>query len=194
MLEQYSLLQTTAEIERFYLACDKASICICADSSDLSFEQCLELKDAIDALSLSHDFIYVHRLGIQVSSPMCVITELRDDTLKNMKKQLFELMDQIDEHNIKRVKEERKTDIELIVSSSDRLSDRMPLIMSLYAFEDEYKGTKKYIHNFLENLSESQKKELLYAAVIDEYAGEMLKVDFFTERHEEKLKYSKRYY
>jgi hypothetical protein len=194
MLEQYSLLQTTAEIERFYLACDKASICICADSSDLSFEQCLELKDAIDALSLSHDFIYVHRLGIQVSLPMCVITELRDDTLKNMKKQLFELMDQIDEYNIKRVKEERKTDIEFIVSSSDRLSDRMPLIMSLYAFEDEYKGTKEYIHNFLKNLNESQKKELLYAAVIDEYAGEMLKVDFFTERHEEKLKYGKKYY
>lgn len=195
MLEQYSLTQTAAEIERFYLACDKVPICICADSGDLSFEQCLELKDAIDALSLVHDFIYVHRQGIQVSS-ICVIAELRDDTLRNMKKQLFELMEQVDEHNIKRSKEERKTDIEFIVSSSDRLRDRMPLIMSLYAFEDEYKGTKSYIHNFLKDLSDPQKKELLYAAIIDEYAGEMLKIDFFTERHEEKFKYGndKRYY
>lgn len=193
MLEQYSLTQTAAEIERFYLACDKVPICICADSSNLTFEQCLELKDAIDALSLVHDFIYVHRQGIQVSS-ICVIAELRGDTLKNMKKQLFELMEQVDEHNIKRSKEERKADIEFIVSSSDRLKERMPLIMSLYAFEDEYKGTKNYIHNFLKELNDSQKKELLYAAIIDEYSGEMLKADFFTERHEEKFNYDQKYY
>lgn len=193
MIEQYSPTQTASEIERFYLACDKAPICICADSSNLSFEQCKELKDAIDALSLVHDFIYVHRRGIQVPS-ICVIAELRDNTLKNMKEQLYRLMDQIDEKNIRRPKEERKRDIQYIVSSSDKMQDRMPLIMSLYAFEDEYKGTKNYIQNFLKDLSDSQKRELLYAAIIDEYAGEMLKVDFFTERHEKIVLYNKGYY
>lgn len=194
VINQYSLKQVADEISQLYLECGKTPICICADSADLTYDQCLELKDALDALSLAHDFIYAHRIGISTEC-FCQIVELRGDTLNLMKTHLFESIDQISEKDMLRPKESRKQDIAYIVSSSDRLSERMPLIMSMYAFDDRYKGTESYIHNFLIDLSESQRQQLLFAALIDIYAGTKIEITFFDERHEIFDKYGNhRYY
>ncbi len=194
ILNQYSLSQMADEIFKFYLACEKTPICICADNSELTYDQCQELKDAIDALSLAHDFVYAHRTGIPCDA-FCTIAELKGDTLYEMKRHLYEIVDDLDEDGIVRSKEERKRDIAYIVDSSDRLSERLPLIMSMYAFEDKYKGTKEYIHNFLEHLTESQKEQILFAAVIDKYAGIMIEINFFNENHVKADKYgNQRYY
>ncbi len=182
-LNQYSLSQMADEIAELYISCGKTPICICADSSDLTYEQCQELKDAIDALSLAHDFIYAHRIGI-VCNAFCTIAALKGDTLKNMRKQLFEVMDEMDDTEIERPKEKRKEDITNITSNVDRENERMPLIMSMYAFDDKYMGTKEYIHNFIMCLNEQQQKQLLYAAITDEYAGELLEITFFSEKQE----------
>lgn len=187
-LNQYSLSQMADEIADFYVSCGKTPICICADSSDLTYEQCQELKDAIDALSLAHDFIYAHRVGI-VCDSFCTIAELRDDTLKEMKNQLFELMDEISDDEIGRPIEKRMEDIAYITSSTDRVNERMPLIMSMYAFDDRYEGTKEYIHNFIICLNEQQQQQLLYAAITDIYAGVLLEITFFSEKEERMDKY-----
>ena len=192
-LKQYSLTQMANEIEDFYLSCKKTPICICADSFDITYEQCQELKDAIDALSLAHDFVYAHRIGISDKS-FCTIAELKGDTLKEMKRQLFDIMDKMPDNVIKRSIEKRKQDINHIIASSDKKSDRMPLIMSMYAFDDKYEGTKEYIHNFILCLSEMQQRQLLYAAIIDIYAEESLEINFFSEKREEMDKYGEQKY
>lgn len=192
-LKQYSLTQMANEIEDFYLSCKKTPICICADSFDITYEQCQELKDAIDALSLAHDFVYAHRIGISDKS-FCTIAELKGDTLKEMKRQLFDIMDKMPDNVIKRSIEKRKQDINQIIASSDKKSDRMPLIMSMYAFDDKYEGTKEYIHNFILCLSEMQQRQLLYAAIIDIYAEESLEINFFSEKREEMDKYGEQKY
>lgn len=192
-LNQYSLSQMADEIADFYIACGKTPICICADSSDLTYEQCQELKDAIDALSLAHDFIYAHRVGIACDS-FCTIAELRGDTLKRMKKQLFEVMDEMNDDEIERPKEKRKEDITYITLSTERVNERMPLIMSMYAFDDRYMGTKEYIHNFITCLNKQQQQQLLYAAITDIYAGELLEITFFSEKQESIDKYGVQQY
>lgn len=193
ILDQYSLTQVADEIFKFYLACGKTPICICADSGELTYDQCQELKDAIDALSLAHDFVYAHRIGIPCET-ICTITELKSDTLRAMREHLCTIIDTMDDEGIMRSKEQRKYDIEYIANSSDRRYERMPLIMSLYAFDDRYMGTKEYIHNFLVGLNEMQKRQILYAAVIDKYSGMMVDINFFSENHEKVNQYGNQLY
>lgn len=58
------------------------------------------------------------------------------------------------------------------------VNERSPFIMSMYAFDKNFKGVKPYILSFLKSLRVESKKVLAYIALAD-YANEHIDLNFF---------------
>lgn len=174
MLKQYAPDQTAKELENLYIDCDKYPICICADSSILTYDQCLQLKSELDATNISHLFVYAHRQGI-VKNAWHTIPQLDPPTTREMCEKLEMFLSDTPED------QQRKKELMEIQIVSNRARDRLPLIMSLYTFEEKFQGVEKFIDDFLVTLSPKQKKMLTYAAIADNFANEMLDINLLTE-------------
>ena len=59
-------------------------------------------------------------------------------------------------------------------------SDRLPFVLSMYAFDKDFKGIKPYIANFLEKMND-QSKKILFALSLADYGNVSINVQYFMD-------------
>ena len=59
-------------------------------------------------------------------------------------------------------------------------SDRLPFVLSMYAFDKDFKGLKPYITNFLEKMND-QSKKILFALSLADYGNVSINAQYFMD-------------
>ncbi|MBQ4901148.1 hypothetical protein KB559_20095 [Paenibacillus sp. Marseille-P2973] len=166
--------ETVSVLEKLYNLC-KLPILVLADSNNISAVDARKLHSEIKAINFPFYIYYIERVG-RFSKPSSIhsneVLKLLDDTeAKEMKLNLVPFVG--DPSNM--IQLERICDVES--------EERSPFIMSMYAFEKEFKGVKHYVANFFKDLIPESKKILCYIALAD-YANKDIDVQFFAELFE----------
>lgn len=175
LLNQYTPVETVKEIERLYIKCQKYPVCIFADSAVLSYDECKEFKDELDSAGYAHDFFYTHRNMESITDDLIWhrLTEFTKESALEFIEKLKIYIDDVSD------KDRRLTNLNEIVYVKNREAERLPLIMALYAFDEDFKGIKSYISQFINPLSKEQQNLFIYTAILDIYANENISINMF---------------
>lgn len=174
ILKNYISSHTSKNVEKLFNKC-KIPILILADSNDIFAIDAFKLYTELKALSLPFEIYYIERTNT-VNNKSDVINSyerllvLKDEEIKDM------------QSTLKLYITEQQC-LEKIDDIQNVTSDLTPFIMSMYAFDKEFKGIKSYISNFLKVANDEFKKILSYIALAD-YANQKIDIQFFEELFE----------
>jgi DNA polymerase III delta prime subunit len=174
ILKEHLGEQTVKSVEKLYNI-SKLPILILADSNDISAIDARKLHGELKIENFPFLIYYVERKN-KYTKPSDIesnglLINLSEDEAKEMKNVLEPF------------KFDFSRDEQLERICKNNSEERIPFIMSMYAFDKNFKGVKPYITNFLKYLLPESKKILSYIALAD-YANENIDTQFFADLFE----------
>ncbi len=142
----------------------RMSVIIVVEGSIISEEDLQKLNGELMASAVAHVILYVNRLN-SVKHPS-------DDDLRILSDVEFEDMY---EKLHKYISEEKQEEVK---KRAFIPSERYPFFMSMYAFDDQFKGVKDYIRHYLVGISQNDLRNLLYISMVDKFANRPLDINF----------------
>lgn len=163
--------QAAKHIQKIY---DKTQIpiLIFVDNNSVEFDEVKNLQTELKQMGFAFVICYFERKlkGVQgkdKTSIYNIITKLSSRQADQMQSRLVELF----EDNI--LKSEFKRRVQAI-----DVADRYPFILSMYAFEKDFKGVKPFIAKFLNNMND-QSKKILFALSLADYGNTTMSMKYF---------------
>lgn len=170
VMQYFEEKQSSIQIGNLY---DKVhtSVVIIAESTILSEEELQRFEGELKAASVPHVIVYIKRLSDK--------HVLKDDDLSILYDEEFdEMCEKLREYSTKET-------LDLIRAMKKSEKDRYPFLMSLYVFNEEFKGIPQYIERFRKESDEYDFNILTYVSLLDQYTGTPLRLSFFAIIDEE---------
>lgn len=174
ILHNYLGEQTSKSLEKLYNIYCKLPIIVMADCNSVSLVDLLRLHRELKINNFPFIIYYFERSN-QYRSDSDIFISYLPELSQNKAKEMKNILEQYE------LKDDIKNKLEEICI--DDSEERSPFIMSMYAFDKEFKGVKSYINNFLKLLPLEAKKILAYIALSD-YANESIETQFFVDLFE----------
>ncbi len=165
--------QTAKNLQKIY---DKTQmpILIFVDNNCVEFDEVKNLQTELKQLGFAFVICYFERKlkGVQgkkdEGSIYMVIDKFEPRHAEQMQSKLVEMFE----------------DDELKIEFKNRVQDlnpaeRYPFILSMYAFEKDFKGVKPFIARFLNNMND-QSKKILFALSLADYGNTSISTKYFT--------------
>ncbi|SCX17622.1 hypothetical protein SAMN02910339_02457 [Lachnospiraceae bacterium YSD2013] len=164
---------TTRNVQKIY-DLTGMPILIFADSNKIEFEDAKKLHFDLKTMGFGFVICFFERKsrGKETSSDGAVYTvvgQLSDGEAREMALKLQDYA----------ISEAAKSKIDAIVKNPNS-SERSPFIMSMYAFDSEFKGVKPYISRFLREMN-PQAKKIVFALSLADYGNVSLDVQYFSD-------------
>ncbi len=164
MLKCFEENATTNQIGELY---DKVKMSI------VIFVENAIIDDDIDKLHfqlkanlIPHVVVYVKRIDDTRRLKDGDLALLTDDEVESMKENLKDYMDDDAEKRL--------------LSIEKNPTSRIPFLMALYVFDEDFEGIESYVSKFLKVTSDYDKNILGDIAIVDMYAETLIPVSFFT--------------
>lgn len=162
LLLSYNEKITSTQVCNYYRLVGM-SILIVVESSVISDDDLKKFNGELMSQAIPHVFLFVSRLKGKQKSPDN-LSLLIDDEFNEMMKKLDPYLT-----------DEKKREVNKLLMSPE---DRYPFFMSMYTFEEEFKGVKNYIENYLFSISKNDRLVLEYISLVDRFANRELDISF----------------
>lgn len=163
ILKSYNNRITPKQLENLYRDV-RMTILIVVESSTISEDDLQKFNGELMSSAVPHVFLYVNRLNKSSRSS--------DDDLRILIDSEF---DEMCEKLTPYINEEKQDEIR---SLSRVPSERYPFFMSMYAFDERFKGVKDYIKHFMINITQNDLSNLIYISLVDRFANRNLDINF----------------
>lgn len=165
--------QTGKNLQKIY-DLTHCPILIFADNNFIEFDEVKNLQIELKRMGFSFVICYFQRKlkGVRdenEGSIYTIVHEFGGREASQMRTKLQEIMS--DEGA-------KEAFYEHIKESDD--SDRLPFVLSMYAFDKDFKGIKPYIANYLERMNE-QLKKILFALSLADYGNVYVNMQYFMD-------------
>ncbi|MBD5448889.1 MAG: hypothetical protein HDR28_01765 [Lachnospiraceae bacterium] len=167
--------QTSKNIQKLYDSTHLPHL-ILADNNLVNIEEIKDLQGELKRMGFAFVIVFFERkLRGQKSSGSIytVISELSQQKAKEMKSRLVQFVDNA------KVKDK----LDHIVNGDEK-DEKSPFIMSMYAFDEKFKGIKPYISKFLVGLNKPCRK-ILFALALADYGNVPMDIEYFTDMFED---------
>ncbi|OCS90959.1 hypothetical protein [Caryophanon latum] len=155
----------------------RKTIFILIDSNNFTKDNLNKLRRALTLKSFPYVLLHFERevISKKSSKTESTIDYFSKDEEQSMKDKLLPY--------IRSDIEARNRLLELVKSSKHE--DRIPIIMSLTAFQEDFKGLSNYIRGFLQTLNPTQKRFLVYLSIVDYAINKPIEETFFRKSGDE---------
>ena len=163
LLISYNERITSIQVSNYYRLVGM-SILIVVESSVISDDDLKKLNGELMSQAIPHVFLFVSRLKGKQNSSDDGLNLLIDDEFNEMVKKLDPYLT-----------DEKKREINNLLKNP---KERYPFFMSMYTFEEKFKGVKNYIENYLHDISNNDRLVLEYISLVDWFANRELDISF----------------
>lgn len=165
--------QTGKNLQKIY-DITHCPILIFADNNFIEFDELKNLQIELKRMGFAFVICYFQRKlkGIRVENEGSIYTIVHDFGIRETRQMQTKLQELLDD---KDAKEAFDGHIKEFVGS-----DRLPFVLSMYAFDKDFKGIKAYIANFLEKMND-QSKKILFALSLADYGNVSINVQYFMD-------------
>lgn len=164
LLRSYDEKNTSIQVANYYRLVEM-SILIVVESSVISDDDLKKLNGELMAQAIPHVFLLVSRFKREHNSHDGDLRLLIDDEFNEMVKKLDPYLT-----------DEKKHEVNKLLKSPE---DRYPFFMSMYTFEEKFRGVKNYIENYFFSISKNDRLVLEYISLVDWFANRELDISFF---------------
>ena len=140
------------------------SVLIVVESSVISDDELQRFNGELMANAIPHVFLYVSRIKKKYDSSDDALRYLKDDEFKEMYEKLEPYL-----------QEKRKTEVLKLLQHP---KERYPFFMSMYTFDEDFKGVDQYINHFIIDSSSDDRTKLEYISLVDWFANRSLDISF----------------
>ena len=149
-------------------------ILIFADNNYIEFDEVKNLQIELKRMGFAFVICYFQRKlkGIRDINESSVYTIVRDFGIREARQMQTKLKELLSDEDVKESFDEH------VKENED--SDRLPFVLSMYAFDKEFKGIKPYIANFLERMN-NQSKKILFALSLADYGNVSVDMQYFMD-------------
>lgn len=163
LLLSYNEKITSIQVSNYYRLVGM-SILIVVESSVMSDDDFKKLNGELMSQAIPHIFLVVSRLKSKNKSSDEDLRLLVDE-------EFYEMVIKLEPY----LTDVKKREINKLLKSPE---DRYPFFMSMYTFEDKFKGVKNYISNYLVSISKNDRLALEYISLVDWFANKELDISF----------------
>lgn len=165
--------QTGKNLQKIY-DITHCPILIFADNNFIEFDEVKNLQMELKRMGFAFVICYFQRKlkGICDENEGSIYTIVHDFGMREAKQMQSKLKEILGDGDIKEAFNER------VKESGD--SDRLPFVLSMYAFDKDFKGIKPYIANFLEKMND-QLKKILFALSLADYGNVSIDMQYFMD-------------
>lgn len=173
IMNSYSPEETCHSIQKLYDITHLPAL-IFVDSNTVEFEEAKSLQSDLKKLGFSFVICYFQRKNAYHKRQQAtnIIGPLNRQEALNMTANLQEY-----------VNSPSILDSLMDICNSGDSIDRTPFILSMYAFSDEFRGTKPYIERYLRVVNKPIRKILFALALVD-FGNVALPIEFFRNKYE----------
>lgn len=149
-------------------------ILVFADNNRIEFDEVKNLQVELKRMGFAFVICYFQRKlkGVRDDSEGSVYTIVHEFGAREAKQMQMKLEDLLPDSDAKENFEHHITEI--------RENDKLPFILSLYAFDKDFKGVKPFIANFLEKMND-QSKKILFALSLADYGNVSIDTQYFMD-------------
>ena len=140
------------------------SVLIVVESSVISDDELQRFNGELMANAIPHVLLYVSRIKKKYDSSDDALRYLKDDEFKEMYEKLEPYL-----------QEKRKTEVLKLLQHP---KERYPFFMSMYTFDEDFKGVDQYINHFIIDSSSDDRTKLEYISLVDWFANRSLDISF----------------
>lgn len=149
-------------------------ILIFADNNYIDNEEVKELQSDLKKMGFAFVICYFQRKyrgnkKHEGTGVYTLVDDFGNNEARQMKNRLEGFIDNDDKKRLINEQIEKRN-----------VDERLPFVLSMYAFDEEFKGIKPYIANFLENMNEPAKK-IMFALSLADYGNVSIDSQFFSE-------------
>ena len=165
--------QTSKNLQKIY-DLTHLPILIFADNNRIEFDEVKNLQVELKRMGFAFVICYFQRKlkGVKDDNEGSVYTIVHEFGAREAKQMQMKLADLLPDS-------EAKADFDQNVSKISE-TDKIPFILSLYAFDKEFRGVKPFIANFLERMND-QAKKILFALSIADYGNVSIDTQYFMD-------------
>lgn len=142
----------------------RMSVIIVVEGSIISEEDLQKLNGELMANAVAHVILYVNRISR--------VTRPSDDDLRMLSD--VEFGDMFEKLQVY-IDEERQEEVKKRAAIPP---ERYPFFMSMYAFQEQFKGVKDYIKHYLVGITQNDLNNLSYISMVDKFANRPLDINF----------------
>ena len=149
-------------------------ILIFADNNRIEFDEVKNLHVELKRMGFAFVICYFQRKlkGVRDDNEGSVYTIVHEFGAREAKQMQIKLADLLQDSDA-------KADFEQHISEVKEI-DKIPFILSMYAFDKEFRGVKPFIANFLERMND-QAKKILFALSIADYGNVSIDTQYFMD-------------
>lgn len=163
VLKCYEENATSNQIGELY---DKVKMSIVIFAENAIIDDDIEkLHIQLKASLVPHVIVYVKRIDDKRRITDKDLSILTDDEFSNMKEKIQDYMDS-----------ESEKKLQLIENDP---TSRVPFLMALYVFDEEFEGIESYVSRFLSVMDDYDRNILGDIAIVDTYAESLVPLSFF---------------
>ena len=149
-------------------------ILIFADNNRIEFDEVKNLQVELKRMGFAFVICYFQRKlkGVRDDNEGSVYTIVHEFGAREAKQMQMKLKDLLPDSDAKAEFDQHIIEI--------RENDKLPFILSLYAFDKEFKGVKPFIANFLDRMND-QSKKILFALSLADYGNVSIDTQYFMD-------------
>ena len=165
--------QTSKNLQKIYDLCHMP-ILIFADNNRIEFDEVKNLQVELKRMGFAFVICYFQRKlkGVRDDNEGSIYTIVHEFGAREARQMQMKLTDLLPDQDTKVGFDQHIANI--------RENDKLPFILSLYAFDKEFKGVKPFIANFLEKMND-QSKKILFALSIADYGNVSIDTQYFMD-------------
>lgn len=164
--------QTSRNIQKIY-DMTHLPILIFADNNVIDIEDIKSMQIELKRMGFAFVICYFERklrgLSVGKTSAITIVEAFSRADARDMQSRLN---DYITDNNVKKHIQE--------IIDDDHSMERSPFIMSMYTFDEDFKGTKPYIGNFLSKMNDTSKK-IVFALALADYGNVSIDIQYFID-------------
>lgn len=165
--------QTGKNLQKIYTL-THCPILIFADNNYIEFDEIKNLQIELKRMGFAFVICYFQRKlkGIRDINEGSIYTIVDSFGVREAEQMQSKLRELLDSESAKEAFNEH-------IKRNDGF-ERLPFIFSMYAFDEEFKGIKPYITNFLKGMN-NQSKKILFALSLADYGNVPINMQYFME-------------
>lgn len=165
--------QTGKNIQKIYDLSHRP-ILIFADNNHIEFDEVKSLQIELKRMGFAFVICYFERKlkGIKDENEASIYTIVHEFGSRETEQMRMKLGEVIGDDTERKAFDEKVSHIET--------ADKLPFVLSMYAFNNEFKGIKSYISNFLDRMND-QSKKILFALSLADYGNVAVNTQYFMD-------------
>ena len=165
--------QTGKNIQKVYNL-SHSPILIFADNNHIDFDEVKSLQIELKRMGFAFVICYFERKlkGIKDENEGSIYTVVHEFKKRETEQMCVKLNEVIRDDTEREIFNEKVSHIEA--------EDRLPFVLSMYAFNKEFKGIKPYISYFLDKMND-QTKKILFALSLADYGNVAVNTQYFMD-------------